>query len=235
MHSSASRDEAPHLPLLRQQRRHALPDGARAAALGEAEHSIGAPARILLACTGVGGAEVLCISAAGLAAGVIILHAPGCSSEAEPSWAHMTAPIATAAAISSHSNPHPQPSPRITLAIARATSTVATRSPSHWHCISVVGTAHTCSRQHRVQAVTHHMLLTCAPHAQRMLSVFSPRAQHMPHMLLECNAPQRPSVLPALPEGAGWWMQAQGHAPEGGIAPLCVMRSPCPLIHICTP
>lgn len=41
----------------------------------------------------------------------------------------------------------PQPAsslPWMTLVIARVASTVATRSPSHSHCIAVVGYAHTC-------------------------------------------------------------------------------------------
>ena len=41
--------------------------------------------------------------------------------------------------------PHPASSlSRITLLMALLMSTVATRSPSHSHCMSVVGYAHTC-------------------------------------------------------------------------------------------
>lgn len=53
----------------------------------------------------------------------------------------------------------PQPASSLrwmTLLTARSTSTVATRSPSHLHCISVVGTPHTCRcvNKQKARAVT---------------------------------------------------------------------------------
>ena len=57
----------------------------------------------------------------------------------------------------------PQPAsslPWMTLVMARVASTVATRSPSHSHCIAVVGYAHTCDSSSLVSTLSSKWQLT---------------------------------------------------------------------------